>query len=139
MRPLTLLKLANIDFQDIDLLVLSACETALGDREAELGFAGIAYQAGVKSTLASLHTVSDEGTAALMAQFYANLQSEPIKAEALRLAQLAMLNGDVKIEDGHIVGESFSVPLQGTLSDVSDRNFSHPYYWAWFTIIGSPW
>ena len=73
------------------------------------------------------------------AQFYANLQRDLIKADALRLAQLAMLEGDVAIEDGHIVGENVLVPLQGRLAEVSDRNFQHPYFWAWFTIIGSPW
>ncbi len=67
----------------VELLVLSACRTAVGDEEAELGFAGLAVQAGVKSALASLWYVSDEGTLGLMTQFYRQLKVAPIKAEAL--------------------------------------------------------
>jgi CHAT domain-containing protein len=57
----------------VDLLVLSACRTALGDKEAELGFAGFALQAGVKSVLASLWYVSDLGTLGFMSEFYHQL------------------------------------------------------------------
>ncbi|NEO88412.1 MAG: CHAT domain-containing protein, partial [Spirulina sp. SIO3F2] len=73
---------------EVELLVLSACETALGDVDAELGFAGLAVQAGVKSALASLWQVSDLGTLALMNQFYGQLgdPAVTIKAEALRQA-----------------------------------------------------
>ena len=141
-RPLTLTELPAMNLKNIDLLVLSACQTAIGNREAELGFAGIAYQAGVKSTLAALNSVSDEGTAALMAQFYANLQSTPIKAEALREAQLAMLRGDVSIRDGQIFGTGIlenGFSLEGSLAELENKQFRHPYFWAWFTIVGSPW
>lgn len=54
----------------IDLLILSACETAAGDNRAALGIAGIAVQSGARSTLATLWSVNDEATAALMIQFY---------------------------------------------------------------------
>jgi CHAT domain-containing protein len=67
----------------VELLVLSACKTAIGDQQAELGFAGLAVQANVKSALASLWTVSDTGTLALMTEFYRDLKTAPIKAEAL--------------------------------------------------------
>ncbi|MBD0312799.1 MAG: CHAT domain-containing protein [Microcoleus sp. T3-bin5] len=80
----------------IELLVLSACRTALGDVDAELGFGGLAVQAGVKSALASLWYVSDGGTLALMSEFYRQL-SQPdvtIKAEALRRAQIAGVCAD---------------------------------------------
>ncbi|WP_187329450.1 CHAT domain-containing protein [Halomicronema hongdechloris] len=131
----------TLDLHDIELLTLSACETALGDREAELGFAGLAYQAGAKSALASLVQVSDVGTAALMAQFYTNLSNAPIKAEALREAQLAMLNRRVYVQEGHIYGEGLEAgfPLQEPLTASSYQSFEHPYYWAWFTVVGSPW
>jgi CHAT domain-containing protein len=59
----------------------------------ELGFAGLSVQAGVKSALASLWFVSDEGTMALMTKFYQELKQAPIKAEALRRTQVAMLKG----------------------------------------------
>jgi CHAT domain-containing protein len=61
----------------VDLLVLSACQTAIGDKEAELGFAGLAVQAGVKSVLASLWSVSDEGTLGLMTEFYRAAENCP--------------------------------------------------------------
>lgn len=98
-----------------ELLVLSACQTALGDRTAELGFAGLAHQTGVKSVLASLWFVSDEATRVLMTEFYTQLQTTPTKADALRLAQ------------------------QRLASQTGRRSFAHPYYWSAFTLIGNPW
>jgi CHAT domain-containing protein len=121
----------------VELLVLSACQTALGDRQAELGFAGLAVAAGVKSVLASLWNVSDLGTLGLMGQFYQEYGKVPNKAEALRQAQLALLKGQVRIEDGKVFlanGEAIALPPdfpQGTL------DLSHPYYWAAFTLIGN--
>ncbi len=78
---------------EVEMLVLSACRTALGDEESELGFAGLAVLAGVKTSVASLWSVNDAGTAALMTKFYQNLRTAPIKAEALRQAQVAMAKG----------------------------------------------
>ncbi|GAA6617129.1 CHAT domain-containing protein [Scytonema sp. NUACC26] len=76
----------------IELLVLSACETAQGDKRATLGLAGIAVRAGARSTLATLWAVDDESTAQLMSQFYQELeQGKVTKAEALRRAQLKLL------------------------------------------------
>lgn len=96
----------------VDLLVLSACQTALGDPQAELGFAGLAIQSGVRSVLGSLWNVSDNGTFQLMAQFYKQLKTSPTKAEALRKAQVEILK---------------------------QKDLSHPYNWSAFTMIGSPW
>ena len=96
----------------IELLVLSADKTAAGDEKMEFGFVGFAVKAGVKSVLASLWYVSDEGTSELMIKFYQQLKTAPIKAEALRQAQLEMIRSD---------------------------SFFHPYYWSAFTMIGSPW
>lgn len=124
----------------VELLVLSACTTAVGDEDAELGFAGLAVQAGVKSALASLWYVSDTGTLALMTEFYRHLSNRQIKAEALRQAQLAMLRGEVRLQDGHLYRNgSKNVPLPAELAGRSSRDLSHPYYWAAFTMIGSPW
>ena len=124
----------------VELLVLSACTTAVGDENAELGFAGLAVQAGVKSALASLWYVSDTGTLALMTEFYQHLSKRPIKAEALRKAQLAMLRGEVHLENRHILrngNQHLALPLE--LVRGGKRDLSHPYYWAAFTMIGSPW
>jgi CHAT domain-containing protein/Flp pilus assembly protein TadD len=95
----------------IDLLVLSACQTAEGDRRAALGMAGVAVRSGARSTLATLWSVSDRSTAALMVAFYQALGKPGItKAEALRQAQLTLLQ---------------------------QRRSSHPYYWAPFILLGN--
>ena len=131
----------------VELLILSACETAKDSYEAELGFAGFASQAGVKSTLASLWQVSDIGTAGLMIEFYTKLRSSEtsIKSEALRQAQLAMLNGTVELNADLLSWSGGSVPLsdeiQAALSqgDGIPDDLSHPFYWSGFTLVGSPW
>ena len=125
----------------VELLTLSACETAIGNENHELGFAGLAVRADVKSALASLWQVSDVGTLALMSEFYQQLgkQETTIKAEALRQTQLAMLHGNVRIESGEVRGTGMKVNLPSELKNRKDQNLSHPYYWAGFTIIGSPW
>jgi CHAT domain-containing protein len=99
------------------VLVLSACESAIGDNREEMGFAGLAVGSGVRSALASLWKVKDVGTLRLMTEFYGYLRSTPIKAEALRQAQLAMLHK----------------------KDLPNLDLSHPHFWAGFTIVGSPW
>lgn len=125
----------------VELLVLSACRTAVGDARAELGFAGLAVAAGAKSALASLWDVSDGGTLGLMTEFYFFLTHSSIKAEALRQAQIAMLRGQVRVESGRLVGNAVTegVALPPALSDLDNTDFSHPYYWSAFTLIGSPW
>lgn len=101
----------NLSGQVIELLVLSACETAAGDKRAALGLAGIAVQAGARSTLASLWSLDDESGAQLMGEFYRVLATAKVsKAEALRQAQLAMLR---------------------------DPNFRHPRYWAPYVLVGN--
>lgn len=123
----------------VELLVLSACRTALGDREAELGFGGLAVQAGVKSALGSLWNISDEGTLGLMSEFYQQLKTTPTKSEALRQAQLAMLKGKVRVRGGVLQTIGENVPLPPELAKLGDVDFSHPNYWSGFTMIGSPW
>ncbi|HIK22311.1 MAG TPA: CHAT domain-containing protein, partial [Thermosynechococcus sp. M3746_W2019_013] len=126
-----------------ELMTLSACRTAVGDANAELGFAGLSLQAGVKSSVASLWYVSDEGTLALMTAFYDQLRTAPIKAEALRQAQLAMIRGQVVIEENHLrsagLRGGLSIPLPQEVQPGGGRLLSHPYFWAAFTMIGSPW
>ncbi|MFZ9739395.1 MAG: CHAT domain-containing protein, partial [Prochlorotrichaceae cyanobacterium] len=154
----------------VELLTLSACRTAVGvfeeDPEAiigsELGFAGVAFAAGVKTSLASLWYVSDAATTALMTEFYQTLaqmevyrsglinpdlkpkEISPLKAEALRQTQLSLLRGEVQIQDDMLQGfngtvESLTLPPESIAALGSDRNFTHPYYWAAFTLIGNPW
>jgi filamentous hemagglutinin family protein len=123
----------------VELLVLSACRTALGDEQAELGFAGLSVLAGVKSSLASLWYVSDQGTLGLMTEFYEQLKTAPIKAEALRQAQLAMIKGQVRIENGKLHTPGADVPLPPEMEQLNSQTLEHPYYWAAFTMIGNPW
>jgi len=78
--------------EPLDLIVLSACETAVGDEESSMGLAGAAVQAGARSVIGSLWQVDDVGTAELMRQFYRRY-AEGGRAEALRGAQLALLDG----------------------------------------------
>ncbi len=98
----------------IELLVLSACNTAEGDNQAVLGLAGVAVRAGARSTLATLWGANDNATAELMGYFYENLanNSEISKAQALRDAQITLLKS-------------------------ADSQYSHPYYWAPFVLVGN--
>lgn len=123
----------------VELLVLSACRTALGDKDVELGFGGLAVEAGVKSALASLWYVSDLGTLALMSEFYNQLQVASMKAEALRSAQMAMISGKVQVEKRQLRTSKGNLSLPPELATSETEKFSHPYYWAAFMMIGSPW
>ncbi|NEP19785.1 MAG: CHAT domain-containing protein [Leptolyngbya sp. SIO4C1] len=123
----------------LELLVLSACRTAIGDREAELGFAGIALRSGAKSVLASIWNVSDTGTLALMSEFYRQLGTTTTKAEALRQAQLRLLRGEVRVEGDRLRLTRGTVPLPEPLLAEEITDLSAPYYWAAFTLISSPW
>ena len=143
-RKLPLKELRDLEWYkqpQVELLVLSACETGLGNTlETEMGFAGLAHQAGVKSALASLWQVSDVGTLRLMIEFYRNLKSSSIKAEALRKAQLALLRGKVEVETGLLHSTRGDSSVSNTLAlRLKTEDLSHPYYWASFTMIGSPW
>jgi CHAT domain-containing protein len=124
----------------VQMLVLSACKTALGDLNAELGFAGLAVQSGAKSALASLWSVSDTGTLLLMVNFYQQLKTSPIKAEALRQAQLTMLHGQAYQQSNATIQTLPQASLPPELQDSANyTDLSHPYYWAAFTFIGNPW
>ena len=97
--------------QPIELLVLSACQTAVGDRRAALGMAGVSVRAGARSTMASLWKVEDDSGAALMEQFYQILTHSPVsKAEALRQAQVALLK---------------------------DPQYGAPRFWAPYILLGN--
>lgn len=131
------IKTLELDKPPVQLLVLSACRTALGDPQAELGFAGLAVQSGAKAALASLWSVDDSGTLALMMQFYEKLKANPIKSEALRQAQIAMLKQQVSLKDNPTISRSGS--LDPNILVLDAKELSHPYYWAGFTLIGNPW
>ncbi|TAE99144.1 MAG: CHAT domain-containing protein [Oscillatoriales cyanobacterium] len=122
----------------VDLLVLSACRTALGDREAELGFGGLAVKSGAKSALGSLWYVDDGGTLGLMSEFYQQLLGGKTKAETLQLTQQAMIARQVRIENQQLVTTAGNLNLPNNIKSQT-QDFSHPYYWSSFTLIGNPW
>ncbi|MEH2422187.1 MAG: CHAT domain-containing protein [Nostoc sp.] len=104
----TLLRVSDNRSRNIELLVLSACKTALGDQRAALGLAGIAVRAGARSTLASLWSVDDESTSQLMSEFYRELKTGINKAQALQQAQLAVFAKE-----------------------------KSPYFWAPYVLVGN--
>ncbi|MEO0409293.1 MAG: CHAT domain-containing protein, partial [Cyanobacteria bacterium P01_A01_bin.135] len=125
--------------ENIRLVTLSACQTALGNREAELGFAGLAVSAGAQTALASLWSVSDAATTGLMTNFYENLRTQSTKANALRDAQRAMIAGDLSLSST-LAAELDNLPLSVDINlSEDDVSFRHPYYWSAFTLVGSPW
>jgi CHAT domain-containing protein len=96
---ITLRDIQSWSLKNVDLVVLSACETGwggkLGNGEEILGLGYQMQRAGARAAIASLWTVDDGGTQALMNAFYANLnKSDTTKAEALRQAQIALITGD---------------------------------------------
>jgi filamentous hemagglutinin family protein len=95
----------------LELLALSACETAAGDERAALGLAGVAIRAGARSAVGSLWSVQDDATYQLFLAFYQALGEPGVsRAEAMRRAQVSLIEH----------------PL-----------FGHPYYWSPFLVIGS--
>jgi CHAT domain-containing protein len=94
----------------LELLILSACETASGDDRAALGLAGVALKAGARSALATLWYINDVASGRLITAFYRGLQSGLSKAQALRRAQMAL---------------------------AADPRWAHPAYWAPFLLIGN--
>ena len=97
--------------QSVELLTLSACQTAAGDNRAALGIAGVAVRAGVKSALASLWNINDAATVPLIEEFYTQLEQPNVtKAEALQKAQLKM---------------------------IASLEYSHPAVWSPFILIGN--
>jgi CHAT domain-containing protein len=105
--------LATTRFREkpIEIIVLSACETAIGDADSALGLSGLAVRAGARSALGSLWQVSDEAASKLMIDFYRSLSVPGTsRAAALQAAQLALL---------------------------SERRYRHPGHWAPFLLISN--
>ena len=117
-QKLTLKALNAIDWDQskADLIVLSACQTALGDTDAANGFAGLALKAGVPSAIGTLWSINDQSTTNLMKAFYSELPESRTKAQALQSAQVAAIRGS---------GSSIAM--------------KSPYYWAGFSLISTPW
>lgn len=134
------------DLKDIHLVVLSACETALGGPDQDgveiSGLSSYFLNAGAAAVIASLWSVNDASTSQLMQQFYRHLAdssaSQPVtKVEALRQAQLSLLYGKAsgRSASQRGLGVVGSALPRGT-PDLPDK-LSHPYYWAPFVLIGN--
>ncbi|MBD2773299.1 tetratricopeptide repeat protein [Iningainema tapete] len=133
---ITLAEIQNWSLPNVDLVVLSGCQTAIsGNGEEILGFGYQMQDAGARAAIASLWKVNDGGTQALMSTFYAALRQGITKAEALRYSQIAMITGNYS----EIAPQDRGI-LQSTRDrlppKVTDR-LSHPYYWAPFILIGN--
>lgn len=99
----------------------------------------MAVQAGVKTTLASLWFVSDIGTMALMDGFYHNLKVKTTKAEALQSVQKAMLKGDYRWANNRLTTPDDTIDFSALDNLPASVDLQHPYIWASFMMIGSPW
>ncbi len=125
-------------FSGVELLTLSACDTATGGAGADgkevEGFGVLAQRQGAKAVLASLWPVADASTRRLMQEFYRLRDEGPglTKTEALRQAQLSLLRG--------ASSSTPSAARRGLTADASAQpaaSFSHPYFWAPFILIGN--
>ncbi|OQY59889.1 MAG: hypothetical protein B6245_04270 [Desulfobacteraceae bacterium 4572_88] len=106
-----LVRLGRFRDQKVELLTLSACQTAMGNERAALGLAGVAVKAGVKSAVATLWFVDDEATSLTIQELYRQLKNPDLsKAQALQSAQKKL---------------------------IAQRRFWHPIYWAPFLLIGN--
>ncbi len=131
------LKNGNYQFTDVDLLTLSACETAVGGgkeengREIE-GFGVLAQNQGAKSVLATLWQINDLSTGQFMQMFYHIRQSNPgmTKAEALQQTQQAFIKGQVVLE-AKLNPQRVDAAAKGKITT------EHPYYWAPFILMGN--
>lgn len=96
--------------QPVELLALSACQTAAGDDRAALGLAGVAIAMGARSAVATLWSVNDQASSELVQQFYKSLAVAPSKAKAMQRAQVEVLH---------------------------EARYHHPCYWAPYMVIGN--
>jgi len=127
-------------FQGVDLLTLSACQTARGGDGAEIeGFGATAQLNGAAAVLASLWPVADDATPVLMRDFYAGFLAGGLdKAEALRRAQVAMLQGAAFTPD-RAAGPGVDRAAVSLTGDVAQApvGLAHPYYWSAFVLMGN--
>jgi len=164
--PLNKLQLSTLNFNKppLELLVLSACQTALGDEDAVLGFAGSFLNAEVKSVLASLWYVNDLASLLYMMEFYRNLRNGLTKAEAVHNAQRAFLDEQRTQQNLKELARIVQALLQdersreslteaelerlqrlsreiGTEAQIAEvaADFNHPFYWSAYTLVGNPW
>ena len=126
----------------LDLVVFSACRTALGDANAELGFSGLALQAGARSAVGTLWYVDDVVTSAYFVQMYRYLDQGIPKAEAMQLTRQAFLRNLIRLDGDRVLGVN-DQPLLLDLTPSQQSRVSsgvkNPFFWAGIELMGSPW
>ena len=126
----------------LDLVVFSACRTALGDADAELGFSGLALQAGARSAVGTLWYVDDVVTSAYFVLMYRYLDQGIPKAEAMQLTRQAFARNLVRLDGDRLLGVN-DQPLLLNLTPSQQRRVSsgvnNPFFWAGIELMGSPW
>jgi CHAT domain-containing protein len=151
----------ELSFEDVDLLTLSACQTAVVEKDGSgkeiEGFGYVAQQKGAKAILATLWSVVDESTQVLMSEFYRLHQANPrlTKIGALQLAQQEMIEGKLQPKLASIGSKSPGTKQDGTSERTTNddtvhpagqgptfpydpkKPYAHPYYWAPFILIGN--
>jgi len=145
-RPIAMDQLATLRRErqgvPLDLIVFSACRTALGDPESELGFAGLALQAGARSAVGTLWYVDDVVTSAYFVQMYRHLQQGIPKAEAMQLTRQAFSRGLIAIEGDAVIGVNGEPLITGVSSHQLRQlqgRLQHPYFWSGIQLMGAPW
>jgi CHAT domain-containing protein len=147
------IRVGDYSFSGLDLLTLSACETAMlggrddTGREVE-GFGALAQNKGARSVLATLWPIADRSTALLMRDLYYQREQQGIhKSQALRRAQLGLLNGQLAIEVKQndergatrvTAMSSANAAAANSFTPNPRAPFAHPYYWAPFILMGNP-
>jgi CHAT domain-containing protein len=126
----------------LDLVVLSACRTLLGDQASELGFAGLALQAGSRSAIGTLWYVDDVVTSAFFVQFYRLLDQGLPKATALQRTRQLFSSGQVRLVGDEVIGADGQLLLDELSASQRRRmatGVGNPFFWAGIELIGSPW
>jgi CHAT domain-containing protein len=148
---MTLSQIKNkLNFKNVELLTLSACETALGDASTEHhgaeveGLGAIAQQAGAKAVLATLWPVADASTAILMRELYQAHKVDHLdKADGLRQAQLALIHGTDVPTDSAVKAQrglrrmQSGAAVPATFRTDPKAPYAHPFYWAPFILMGN--
>ncbi|MEP6924092.1 MAG: CHAT domain-containing protein [Pyrinomonadaceae bacterium] len=145
-RRFSLISLKKTRLDKVELLTLSACNTAMtaGDNSSGVeieGFGALAQNQGARTVLASLWAVSDSSTRDLMSEFYRQLETNPKigKAEALRKAQLTLLQGKYKARETPLWRQRGGDSLDNDtpFGVDADAPFAHPYFWSPFILFGN--
>ena len=137
----SILRKARIE-NPLDLVVFSACRSALGDPQTELGFSGLALQSGAKSAIGTLWYVDDVMTSAYFVQFYEFLNMGMPKAEAMQLTRRLFDQKLISLDGDKLIGYN-NHPLLEDLNSSQIRliknGLNNPFFWAGIELMGSPW